>query len=97
MNIKNGTYYLVTELPIYNLYDIIYYHEYMKDEFLITTEFSNTPQGAFDDLIKDNFITLGTGGESFEEFLKEEFTVLLEFKEIMSYETFLQKHPEVLV
>lgn len=56
----------------------------MKDEFLITTEFSNTPQGAFDDLIKDNFISLDTEGESFEEFLKEEFTVLLEFKEIMS-------------
>ena len=81
---NNGTYYLVTEIPKYNSHDIIYYHEDMKDEFFITLNLSSTPQGAFDDLIKDNFISLDTEGESFEEFLKEEFTVLLEFKEIMS-------------
>lgn len=94
---NNGTYYLVTEIPKYKSHDIIYYHEDMKDEFFITLNLSSTPQEAFNDLIKDNFISLDTEGESFEEFLKEEFTVLLEFKEPMDYETLLQKHPEVLV
>lgn len=92
-----GSYYVLLDRAVSTVYyDIVYYMSDFNKVFLITAPSSETLKQAFEAFDNKQLMWLDTEGETFEEYL-DGCEVIIDFKNKMSYDELIKKHPEVLL